>query len=484
MNKTIDLSSIESATLLSCEEVKKYGKMIPPVEENWWLRSPGISVRQATCVNGKDGYVDGAGGYVNFVDDAVRPALQSSNPVSFQTGEKFAFGEHTFTYLGEGLAICNDIVGKCAFRKDWNAPDANVYEASDVKKYVDNWLEKIKEKEYTGWELQVKQAGTNDYVSSMRNNMQKLGADLSGYIDLELKSLEDNGVIPVFDAGGNLLSTKSDYTLGELCERETAVQLAYKECRYLTRKEDAAYLSYMKDNLDAEMKAAEAVIRYALMTGKAVTDKEHITTPLTLDNLDKWLNSVPRLDLADIACRTAFEMKDKCDIRFDTTGTILTDKSRGELVGSLKDVIEGRNESAGIAVNGYIETNCDGGEYDKEKMSHELSKAAMDEILSDIHYRMDEVDSNVLMYNDDLSDFIQNSDYDQDAFEEFIAEKISGAVENGSLEVEDVDFDPYYEDGLRQGTDYVAHINIYAKDLIAEFEEAMKEKTEVEEPDR
>ena len=30
----------------------------------------------------------------------------------------------------------------------------------------------------------------------------------------------------------------------------------------------------------------------------------------------------------------------------------------------------------------------------------------------------------------------------------------------------------------------MVHINIYAKDLIAEFEEAMKERTEVEEPDR
>lgn len=195
-------------------------------------------------------------------------------------------------------------------------------------------------KEYTVWELQVREGlGKRDHIDSMHDGLYSLGVDSSGYIELELKRLEDNGVIPVFDAGGNLLSTKSDYTLGELCERETAVQLAYKECRYLTRKEDAAYLSYMKDNLDAEMKAAEAVIRYALMTGKAVTDKEHITTPLTLDNVDKWLDSVPRLDLADIACRTAFEMKDKCDIRFDTTGTILTDKSRGELVGSLSDVI-------------------------------------------------------------------------------------------------------------------------------------------------
>lgn len=30
------------------------------------------------------------------------------------------------------------------FRKDWKAKDANVYEVSDIKKFVDEWFEKVR----------------------------------------------------------------------------------------------------------------------------------------------------------------------------------------------------------------------------------------------------------------------------------------------------------------------------------------------------
>lgn len=143
MNKTIDIKNIVSATLLSIDEYEKHKENISKVKGTWWLRSQGYYDTSAAFVHGVYGYVDDDGGYVGM-QFGVRPALQISNSVSLQTGEEFAFGEHTFTYLGEGLAICNDIVGKCAFRKDWEALDANNYEKSDVKAYVENWFEKNK----------------------------------------------------------------------------------------------------------------------------------------------------------------------------------------------------------------------------------------------------------------------------------------------------------------------------------------------------
>lgn len=72
----------------------------------------------------------------------VRPALGLSNLETLQPGEKLKFSEQTFTYLGEGLALCDDFIGKYAFRENWKASDANIYETSDVKKYVDEWFEK------------------------------------------------------------------------------------------------------------------------------------------------------------------------------------------------------------------------------------------------------------------------------------------------------------------------------------------------------
>ena len=112
---------IESATLLSQEEYEKYEKMFSPAEEAWWLHSRGYYALSAARAN--YGYVFADGYYISL-ELAVRPALQISNPESLNPSEKFKFGEHTFTYLGEGLALCDDIVGKCAFREDREASNA------------------------------------------------------------------------------------------------------------------------------------------------------------------------------------------------------------------------------------------------------------------------------------------------------------------------------------------------------------------------
>lgn len=141
MHKTIDMNSIISATLLSSEEYAKYWNKIPHVAKSWWLRSPGRDEETAACVFGELGSFIDDGSFV-IREFGVRPALQISNQESLKPGDKFNFGENSFTYLGEGLALCDNIVGNCVFRKDWIAPDANVYEESDVKRYVENWLEK------------------------------------------------------------------------------------------------------------------------------------------------------------------------------------------------------------------------------------------------------------------------------------------------------------------------------------------------------
>lgn len=150
MKRKISINSIESAALLSKEEYNKYRDKISHITKNWWLRSAGRSGSQAAFVSRGSGIVDGRGINVHL-EFGVRPALQISNSVSMnlESGDTFEFGRNTFTYLGEGLALCDNIVGNCVFRKDWNAPDANVYETSDVKKYVEDWFEKTKEKGIT-----------------------------------------------------------------------------------------------------------------------------------------------------------------------------------------------------------------------------------------------------------------------------------------------------------------------------------------------
>ena len=138
---------ISGATLLSIEEYEEYKDNIPLFDDSlfddlWWLRSPGDSDICATYIT-LDGYVITYGGRVNIVNNAVRPALKISNLSSSNLSikDKFIFSGKTFTVISKDYALCDETIGNCPFRKDWGAKGANVYEASDVKKFVDNWFD-------------------------------------------------------------------------------------------------------------------------------------------------------------------------------------------------------------------------------------------------------------------------------------------------------------------------------------------------------
>ena len=136
--QTLDISG---ATLLSAEEAEKYNNRIKRINYAWWLRSPGTHGKYAACVFGESGYVYDNGDFVSGTL-GVRPALivnlKSSN---FEIGDRFDFANYTWTIISGEYALCDDIVGECVFREDWKEKGANVYEASDVKKYGDDWFE-------------------------------------------------------------------------------------------------------------------------------------------------------------------------------------------------------------------------------------------------------------------------------------------------------------------------------------------------------
>lgn len=142
---------ITGATLLSVEEAKQLDEKILKVGDCWWLRSPGLYDVDAACVYGDIGsvYDDGRDVRHSF---GVRPALQLSNleGSGLQIGDKFTFGDRSFTVISEKYALCDENVWRSIFREDWEAweaKDANVYEKSDIKKFVDDWFEKALEKE-------------------------------------------------------------------------------------------------------------------------------------------------------------------------------------------------------------------------------------------------------------------------------------------------------------------------------------------------
>ena len=136
------LSTDEAENLLTKEQRKcKYNNK----ECWWWLRSPGDYQYDAATVY-NFGSVNYFGRTVSYDDVCVRPALilstlKSSN---LKSGDKFKFGGYTFTVISEKYALCDEAIARTAFREDWDAEDANVYEKSDVKKKLDMWFKAVR----------------------------------------------------------------------------------------------------------------------------------------------------------------------------------------------------------------------------------------------------------------------------------------------------------------------------------------------------
>ena len=146
ITQELDLE-ITEATLLTIEEARKLPGRLRRYDEWWWLKSPGLCSNYVAFVD-NGGFVNSFGDYA-FVDNIVRPVLIISNfeSTDLKIGDTFEFGGEQFEIISDGKAFClGDIVYK-EFREDPDAPDANDYEKSDVKKYIDDWFEKVKEAE-------------------------------------------------------------------------------------------------------------------------------------------------------------------------------------------------------------------------------------------------------------------------------------------------------------------------------------------------
>ena len=134
----IDLDILD-ITLLSKEEYETYHDFISPVNSWWWLRSSGTDQRFVAEVRST--------GLIRYdlVDRdcvAIRPVLiynpKSSDLVS---GDTIDLAGHMWTILKDGLMLCDEAVDYTVFRKERMAANANDYEASDAKKWLENWAQ-------------------------------------------------------------------------------------------------------------------------------------------------------------------------------------------------------------------------------------------------------------------------------------------------------------------------------------------------------
>ena len=136
--KDIELE-IKGITLLDIDEYESCKDIAPLSAVWWWLRAPGsISYYAAYVID--FGYVDYYGDNVSCVG-GVRPALIYNPTEIVKVGDKVEVAGYLWTIISDNMMLCDDIIGKSAFEKDWRADDANDYEKSDIKKWIEKWYE-------------------------------------------------------------------------------------------------------------------------------------------------------------------------------------------------------------------------------------------------------------------------------------------------------------------------------------------------------
>ena len=131
---------VTEVTIPSIEEIKKI-KMNFDIDCDctWWLRPSGNNSHNVPYITDlRDVFETDL--YVHF-EYGVRPLLRITNLESsnLKLGDKIEIFGEKFTIVLEGRALADSVVGYSAFRKDWRAEDANDYEKSDLKSWLENW---------------------------------------------------------------------------------------------------------------------------------------------------------------------------------------------------------------------------------------------------------------------------------------------------------------------------------------------------------
>lgn len=142
--EVIESLKVIGITLLSVEEYMAAKAHIMPINGWWWLRSPGCNSGSAAYVM-SDGGVNSYGYFVRGAHGVVRPALliQNLNFFKLKPGDRILnYAKHGWTVISDTMALCDDGIGKHCFHEDWETQEANDYEKSDVKRFLESWAAK------------------------------------------------------------------------------------------------------------------------------------------------------------------------------------------------------------------------------------------------------------------------------------------------------------------------------------------------------
>ena len=132
---------IKDIALLSIEEYEKCKDIIPKIKEYWWLRTPSYNSTGHVGYIDPNGNMNYKGGFSVFDQIGVRPILITNKNFSKNNlGNKIYFINYKWTIINSNILLWDDIIAQTYFHSDWLANDANDYETSDIKKWLENWL--------------------------------------------------------------------------------------------------------------------------------------------------------------------------------------------------------------------------------------------------------------------------------------------------------------------------------------------------------
>lgn len=130
---------INEITLLSLEECNRLPPDILKSSARWWLRSPGNYDCYIACIE-PSGNINIVGNYASS-KIGVRPVLKVDNIGPAKPYETISLLGREWIVISDTAMLCKDIITRMPFRNDWRANDADNYDTSDIKTYLNLWMQ-------------------------------------------------------------------------------------------------------------------------------------------------------------------------------------------------------------------------------------------------------------------------------------------------------------------------------------------------------
>lgn len=169
---------IKDITLLTADEYEKYKLLIPDINTRWWLLP---QTQNTICYVDENGAISN-NGYANSNICYVRPVLKIADH-NMRQGTLITVFDLLWIVLDENLAICSKAIGK----ENFNTSSNSSWEASSLKKMLDEWF--------------ANQCKKETFYVAIKNKVEySLVQSLCKKFDIDFVATDFNNLIRYYDS--------------------------------------------------------------------------------------------------------------------------------------------------------------------------------------------------------------------------------------------------------------------------------------------